>query len=83
MVKGTTRQVIVINGTPNASFDQAIFLVREELVSKGGITEDLLLKEARSACRSAERPRTLHRLLWSFPGAALIGIIWLITAFFA
>ena len=82
MVKGTTRQVIVIDGSTNASFDQAIFLIREDLISKGGITEDLLLQEARRACRTAERPRMFHKLLWSFPGAAVIGILWFVTAFF-
>ncbi|MBQ9967762.1 MAG: hypothetical protein IJO88_03460 [Oscillospiraceae bacterium] len=81
MVKGITRQVIVIRGEPDAPFDQAIFLVRDDIISKGGITEDLLLKEAKRACRSSEQPRMLHRLLWSFPGAAAIGVIWLITVF--
>lgn len=82
MVKGTTRQVIVVRGDPNASFDQAFFLVREDIISNGGISEDLLLQEARRACRTSDQPRLLHRILWSFPGAAVIGIIWLVSAYF-
>ena len=80
MVKGTTRQVIVINGTQDASFDQAIFLVREDLLSKGGMSEDALLKEARLACKSEKHPHALPNALSSLCGAALIGLVWLLTA---
>jgi len=80
MVKGITRQVVVVNGTNEASFDQAIFLVKNNVITKGGITEDALLKEARQLCSSVT-----HRgrcILWSLSGSALTGLIWLITALF-
>ena len=47
MVKGITRQVIVVKSPDKKLFDQAIFLVREDALANGGITEEALLNEAR------------------------------------
>lgn len=80
MVKGITRQVIVVKGADKASFDQAIFLVRDDIVSKGGISEDALLKEARQLCSEPSR-MPWHKVLWSGLGAAVTGLIWIATAF--
>lgn len=79
MVKGITRQVVVMQGSADASFDQAIFLVRENILSEGGVTEDALLKEARLVCKNVARPRLFSQILWSFSGAAAIGLVWLLT----
>ena len=79
MVKGTTRQVIVVTGTSNASFDQAIFLVKDDLVLKGGISERTLLKEAQQACQSASRSANRKRIIWTLSGSAITGIVWLLT----
>ena len=46
MVKGVTRQVIVVKGPDPKLFDEAIFLVRDSVLSEGGITEEALLQEA-------------------------------------
>ena len=43
MVKGTTRQVVVVKGPDPKLFDQAIFLVRDDVVLDGGVTEEALL----------------------------------------
>lgn len=81
MVKGITRQVVVVKRPDQKLFDQAIFLVREDALADGGITEEALLSEARMVCRHKE-PRLIwfHRLLWAFSGAAVTGLLWFISA---
>lgn len=79
MVKGTTRQVIVVTGTDNASFDQAIFLVKDELISKGGVSERTLLKEARQVCQSRSRFTNWKNMIWTLSGCAITGFVWLLT----
>ena len=54
MVKGTTRQVIVVRPQESDLFEQAIFLLREEALEQHGVTEQALLEEAR---RLAAAPR--------------------------
>lgn len=80
MVKGITRQVIVVKGPGQKLFEQAIFLVREEALADGGVTEDALLQEARNACQQGDRASIWRsRLLWAGSGAAATGIAWLLS----
>ena len=82
MVKGTTRQVILVKGTGEKLFEQAIFLVRDDALRSGGVTEEALLQQARQVC--AQTPPRLclrARLLWACCGALLTGFIWLLTTF--
>ena len=69
MVKGITRQVVVVQGGDPAMFEQAIFLVRDDLVSQGGVSEEALLEEARRACspRLTLWARIRDRLLYRHP----------------
>ena len=46
MVKGTTRQVLVLRPQESDLFEQAIFLLREEALEQHGVTEQALLEEA-------------------------------------
>ena len=46
MVKGVSRQVIVMHSPDPELFDQAIFILKDSAVSKG-VTEDTLMKEAK------------------------------------
>ena len=46
MVKGISRQVIVVRGTDPKLFEQAIFILREDAKE---VTEQQLLKEAKQA----------------------------------
>ena len=55
MVKGITRQVVVVKGGDPAMFEQAIFLVRDDVLAQGGVTEEALLEEARKAACDAVR----------------------------
>ena len=44
MVKGTTRQVLVVRPQESDLFEQAIFLLREEALEQHGVTEQALLE---------------------------------------
>ena len=45
MVKGTTRQVLVVRPQESDLFEQAIFLLREEALEQHGVTEQVSYKE--------------------------------------
>ena len=83
MVKGISRQVIVVNAPEPKLFEQAIFILRDNMGE--GITDETLLKEARQIIR-AETGRGKRRHLhfygafWAAAGAAAMGLAWVITA---
>lgn len=82
MVKGNSRQVIVVNAPDQKLFEQAIFILRDGAVRPEGITDDALLKEAKQYI-SVPRQRRGKWLnagpLWACGGAALTGIVWLLS----
>lgn len=80
MVKGISKQVIVVQSPDKELFDQAIFILRDEAVNKG-ITEDLLLKEAKKTICSSEKRRYLRYYgpVWACGGALATGMAWLLT----
>lgn len=82
MVKGISRQVIVVDGPDPKLFDQAIFILKDDVLGEG-ITEDALLKEAQQVIRGSgkakKRTRPLRGIGWSAIGAALVGIAWAIS----
>lgn len=80
MVKGTTRQVLVVRPQESDLFEQAIFLLREEALEQHGVTEQALLEEARrlAAAPPSARPcRRIPALLYAAMGAASVGLAWL------
>ena len=82
MVKGITKQVVVVKKPSDGLFEQAIFLVRDDVVSEGGVTEEALLREARQVCKAGtESTPLLHRLFWFAAGAGLMGFICAIISF--
>lgn len=84
VVKGISRQVIVVQSPDPRLFDQAIFILKDEAVGKEGITDELLLKEAtRLISRPQNRRQKRNALMgpiWACGGALLTGILWLLTA---
>lgn len=83
MVKGISRQVILVQNPDPALFEQAIFILKDEAVLQG-ITDEQLLKEAKKLMRAPGKAPS-HSILslgpvWAAAGAALTGIIWLLTA---
>ncbi len=83
MVKGISRQVIVVHAPDPKLFEQAIFILKDDVGE--GITDEALLKEARSAIRgSGERPGKkrhfyLYGAVWAAGGSFVTGLIWLLT----
>ena len=79
MVKGTSRQVIVVHAPEEKLFDQAIFILRDSAVGEAGVTDEALLREAKRYLEAPGKraPKWLHNgPLW---GAAGAGIAWLVS----
>ena len=76
MVTGVTRQVIVVKGSAEDVFDQAIFLVRDSILLSGGVSEAELLNSARKIYQKAP-PCTRHKFNWTWAilGAAIIAFL--------
>ena len=86
MVKGISRQVIVVQGAEPKLFEQAIFILKEEAVGEG-ITDEALLQEAQEAIRGYDKPSRrrhlyLYGAVWAGGGALLTGLVWLLTVLF-
>ena len=60
MVKGITRRVIVVKSPDPRYFEEAIFIVKEE-VSLQGVDADTVLREAQSVASGYVRREALHR----------------------
>ena len=84
MVKGISRQVIVVHSPDQKLFDQAIFILKDGAIGRDGITDEALLKEAKKLLtdRSGQKKRklTLYGPVWACGGALITGFLWLITA---
>ena len=84
MVKGISRQVIVVQSPDPTLFDQAIFILKDGAVGQEGITEELLLKEANRLIGKPQSRRHrrffMYGPVWACGGAVLTGIMWLISA---
>ena len=83
MVKGTSRQVIVVQGAEPKLFEQAIFILRDNAVGEG-ITDDALMKEAQEVIRGYDKPSRkrqmyLYGAAWASGGALVTGLVWLLT----
>ena len=78
MVKGISRQVILVPGPGTELFDQAIFILNA--VSEG-VSDEALLKEARQVMRGGrKRYRPLYALFWALCGSLLTGAVWALSA---
>ena len=84
MVKGISRQVIVVHSPDPKLFEQAIFILKDEAVGKAGITDELLLREANRIINTPKMKRNRIYLyscfLWAACGAAFTGLIWALSA---
>lgn len=82
MVKGISRQVIVVQSPDQKLFEQAIFILKDNAVSEEGVTDDALLKEARRLIQGAavkKRRLSAYGPVWACGGAVLTGLVWLLT----
>ena len=74
MVKGTSRRVIVVHAPEEKLFDQAIFILRDSAVGEGGVSDEALLREAKTYLESpVRRRRKWHHNgpLWGAAGAGV------------
>ncbi|MCI8422890.1 MAG: translation initiation factor 2 [Lawsonibacter sp.] len=84
MVKGITRQVILVKSPDPRLFEEAIFIVKEEALAREGVSADRVLKEARQAAdgylkqgRAWNRPASpLLCALWGAGGVLLASLGW-------
>ena len=81
MVKGVSKQVIVVHAPDPKLFEQAILILKE---NAKGVTDEQLLKEAQLAVRGNGREGRKRKLflygpVWACGGAVLTGLVWLLT----
>ena len=83
MVKGVSRQVIVVHSPDKKLFDQAIFILSDDAVGRDSITDEALLKEARHIIRGPYHRKKQNLYLagpiWACGGALLTALLWLVT----
>lgn len=84
MVKGVSKQVIVVHSPDPKLFEQAIFILKEDAQ---GITDEELLKEAKQAVRGPVREGRKRKLylygpVWACIGAMVTGLVWLVSSLF-
>ena len=87
VVKGVSHRVIVVK-SPDKYFEEAIFVIREDVLKSRGASSEAVLKEARKAANSyvagRNKPLKSRRLISRFPapffiaaGAAATGLAWI------
>ena len=81
MVKGISKQVIVVQSPEPELFEQAIFILKERAVSRG-VSEEALLKEAKRLIAGSpgkqKRRSAFCGPIWAAGGALLTGAVWLL-----
>lgn len=81
MVKGISKQVIVVHSPDRQLFEQAIFILKD---GQQGITDEALLKEAGRLIQRPSAPGKrklwLYGPAWACAGALMTGIAWLLTS---
>ena len=82
MVKGISRQVIVVQSPDQKLFEQAIFILNDAAVAKG-VTDEMLLRSANKLLQSGHKAKKpgiwMYGSVWACAGAMLTGLVWLIT----
>ena len=56
MVKGITRQVILVKSPDPKLFEEAIFIVKEEALAREGVSADQVIREANHAKKNCKHP---------------------------
>ena len=84
MVKGISRQVIVVHAPEPKLFEQAIFILKDNALGQDGVTDDLLLQEAKKLIRASgegkKRKLLLYGPVWACFGAMVTAIAWILSA---
>ena len=84
MVKGISRQVIVVHSPDPKLFEQAIFILRDDAKNQQGVTDEALLREANRLIKNHPERKRRSRFsggpVWACGGAAVMGLAWLLAA---
>lgn len=79
MVKGISKQVIVVQAPEPQMFEQAIFILKD---GQSGVSDEALLKEAKrligASAGQHKRKLWLYGPVWACAGAIVMGLVWLI-----
>ncbi|MBR4971511.1 MAG: translation initiation factor 2 [Oscillospiraceae bacterium] len=79
MVKGVSRQVIVVKSPEPNMFEQAIFILRDD-VPREGITDEMLLREAQAVAKASHKHKWFPSgPVWACVGAASTALVWLLS----
>lgn len=85
MVRGISKQVIVVAGNTQDFFEDAIFILKEDCLREG-VGEKELLRQAKRALEdinsTANRNPKWGRVLWAFGGFAFSCGLWLLSVLF-
>ena len=79
MVKGITRQVILVQSPDTKLFEQAIFIIKDNARE---VTDELLLQEAKGILHSTRKRRYFRGPVWACGGALVMGLAWWLTILF-
>ena len=83
MVKGISRQVIVVKSPDPELFEQAIFILRADALGREGVSDRTILRQARLAAGSylpnAGKGRKRPLFYCAAAGAAGMALLWLLT----
>ncbi len=83
MVKGCSKQVIVVHSPEEKLFEQAIFILKDNVTD---VTDDALMKEAsrliQSGAGKKSPPLYAYGPVWACGGALVTGVAWLLTVLF-
>lgn len=80
MVKGISKQVIVVHSPDPQLFEQAIFILKE---GQQGVSDEALLREAKRLINAPKMSKKMRFFLsgptWACGGALLTSILWLMV----
>ena len=87
MVEGISRRVIVVDSPDPRVFDQAIFILRNDVLEEDGVSSRQLVDQAVRIAKSYTRcqglpPPKRHRLtpaIAAMLGGGLMGLVWLVA----
>ena len=89
MVKGTSKQVIVVRQSDTGIFEQAIFILKDKIHEKGGVSDADILKQAQEAAGAYIQTKVrennpyskiINALAYMSAGGGLVGAVWMVTA---
>lgn len=82
MVKGISKQVIVVDSPDKKMFDQAIFILSDEAMKEDGVSNEELLRQAKALINKpkiTQMRSPFVGVVFALSGAVLTGAVWLLT----